>query len=153
MEEKDKDRLETERFLDSLLEFVSDCSDQTTEDLKAELRKDGINTDQLVRNVKSIVASKINESRLGWQKEAQEKAQKVLGKMAAAAAKAGELLSRNEILERIRLLVAAHGPELSLEHRKLESMTEDDLRNALKDLEELIALKEREHKRDPEKDG
>lgn len=153
MEEKDRDRLEAERFLDNLFEFLSDCSDETTEELKAELQEEGIDTSRLVRNVRSIVDSKIAESRLGWQKEAQEKAQQVLGKMAAAATQAGELLSRSELLERIRSLVAVHGPELSLEHRKLESMTDDDLRNALQDLEELIAVREHEHKPDPEQDS
>lgn len=152
MEEKDRDRLEAERFLDNLLEFLSDCSDETTEDLEAELRQDGIDTDSLIRNVRNIVESKLTESRLGWQKGAKEKAQQVLGKMTTVATRTGELLSRKELQERIRSLVAAHGPQLSLEHRKLESMTDDDLRNALQDLEALVSLKELEHKPDPEQD-
>jgi len=150
---KNKDFLEAQRFFDNFAEFVSDCSDQSTEELERELQQEGVDTNRLFQNVQSIVNAKLAEARLGWQKEAQERAQKVFGKMAKAAAKTGELLSRNQILERIRSLVAVHGPELSLEHRKLESMTEDDLRNALQDLEELVALREREHERDSEQDG
>lgn len=139
--EKDKDLLEAQRFFDNLAEFVSDCSDQSTEELERELQQEGIDTDRLVQNVRGIVDTKLAEARLGWQREAKEKTQRIMEKLAAIPEKVTEVLSKADIIRRIQSLIEIHGCQASVEYRNLQTMTDEDLHMTLKDLEELVALK------------
>jgi formate-dependent nitrite reductase cytochrome c552 subunit len=140
--DKDKDLLEAQRFFDNFAEFVSDCSDQSTEELERELQQEGVDTDRLVQNVQSIVNAKIAEARLGWQEEAKLKTQQVMEKLAAIPERVADVLSRADLIKRIQSLIEIHGSQASLEYRNFQTMTDEDLQATLKDLEELIVLRD-----------
>ena len=139
--DKDKDLLEAQRFFDNFAEFVSDCSDQSTEELERELQQEGVDTDRLFQNVQGIVNAKLAEARLSWQKEAKLKAKQVMEKLAAIPEKVTDVLSRTDLIKRIQSLIETHGRQASLEYRNFQTMTDEDLRATLKDLEELMVLK------------
>lgn len=136
----DKDKRESQRFFDHLVEFVSDCSEQSTEELERELRQDGIDTDALVKSVESLVDTQLNQARLSWQAEAREKSQQVIEKLAAIPEKVRTTLTRAELVECIQSLITVHGYQVSWEHRNLETLTDEDLQATLENLEELITL-------------
>jgi len=135
-------------FFDSLEKFLAHTADQSTEELELELQEEGVDTQRLVGRVRSIVDKKLNEARLDWQKEAEEKRRNALDSLAATAGKAWHALSRGEIMARIQELIGSHGQELSLEYRNLDAMTEDDLRNTLIELEALVDHKTADSEKD-----
>ncbi len=139
--EKDKDLLEAQRFFDNFSEFVSDCSGQSTEELERELQQEGVDTDRLLQNVQGIVNAKLAAARLSWQEEAKLKTQQVMEKLDAIPEKVTAVLSRADLIKRIQSLVEIHGRQASLEYRNFQAMTDEDLQATLKDLEELIDLK------------
>ncbi|MGA2223912.1 MAG: hypothetical protein ABSH41_05660 [Syntrophobacteraceae bacterium] len=135
MENKTKDARD---FFDTLEEFLGHTADQSTEELARELQEDGVDTAKLVGQVRSIVSSKLDEVRLGWQKEAEEKRKNAL--VALAATKITEALSKDEIIARIqRIIGSIQGQELSVEYRNVDfdAMTEEDLLDTLIQLETL----------------
>lgn len=46
-------------FLDNLVEFISESEDQTTEEIKEELREEGIDPDSLIDKINKTISKHI----------------------------------------------------------------------------------------------
>ena len=49
------------QFLDSLIEFISDSSDQSTEEIVTELRQGGLKIDLLIERIKGLVKKHLSK--------------------------------------------------------------------------------------------
>lgn len=129
---------EAGEFVDHFIEFISDCSDLSDEELEVELKQDGVHIDDLVENVQRMVNNVVDGSRLAWQKEAgasrSVNVKRFVGKTVEMVR-----LSKNELLDRIRAIVSAQDPDFSFAHRnlRLEDMSEEELREILNEYEQL----------------
>ena len=140
--------LEADQFFGNLFEFISDCSDQSTAELKSELEREGIDINKVIKNAKQIVNRKLTEERLDWQERARERRESILNKVSTMASAIKGELSKSQLIDRIRELSQTTNSDVSLAYRNLEEMTEDDLRDALKELEILTALENQESQED-----
>ncbi|MGA1824393.1 MAG: hypothetical protein ACMUIP_06980 [bacterium] len=138
------------RFFDNLIEFLSDCDGQSTDELKNEIEESGIKVGPLLKNAKLIIEKNLTRERLRWQEQAKKKQEAFLNKISSIPSNAIAQLSKSQLIERIRNLVPVDGGDFSIAYRNLEEMTEDDLRNALEELEKITALEKHQWPEDEE---
>lgn len=130
-------------FLNRLAELLTSVPDRSLEELKEDLRSQGIDPEAVVERVQRLVETRLNEYRLKWQKQAKrerlailERLRDVTAKLPAARSELERLL--DEILSglwgsRAQVYAQAY-------FRKLEQVTDNDLRSLLEDIERLKLL-------------
>lgn len=142
MEKRRKPASESLRALhEFLLGPEEDIRDVPLESIKAELKKEGIDTDPMVREIrKRLVHARGAET---LEKARAEKAG-FLSKLAEASAAVGETFkrTRDETKARIEELLQQQPAHAGVYFRKLEHATDEDLERLLKDLETTEALDE-----------
>lgn len=124
------------------LDFMADSLANNTpldiDDLKQELIESGLNPNKAIARVREIVKRKQKELRLAWQKEAIEKRSLFFARLKPVA---GTLPNTIEGLRnRIKALLSggeALEPQLQASFRKLESMSDEELKTMLEDMELL----------------
>lgn len=134
---KDKQYREAEEFLDHVIEFISDCGDSSNEELDAELKKCGVPIENLIKSVQQLVGGSLEESRLAWQAEAEQKRKKNLKKFSEKVVDLTRL-SKGKLIERFREIAYADN-DFSFAYRNLriEDMSEAELRDILHQYEQL----------------
>ena len=106
--------------------------------------------EKIIRRVRQLVAHKFEEHRLAWRSKAKKERLAALQQVQNIKPDLTSLeLIRNKINELLRL---PHGEKAGLQlqayHRKLETVTENDLKGILKDLEYLKLLDDSSSKTD-----
>ena len=124
-----------------LLEPEDDVRAVPLEKIKAELRREGIDTDPLVREIRKRLAGARGAETL---KKARAEKAGLLSKLAERTAAVGEAVrrTRDETLAEIGALLQRHPALAGVKFRKLEHATDKDLEHLLKDLETAAALDE-----------
>lgn len=124
-----------------LLEPEEDVRAVPLEKIKAELKREGIDTDPLVRDIRKRLARARGAEML--QKARTERAG-LLSKLAATSATMAEAVkrTRDETIARISELLQRQPAHAGVYFRKLEHATDEDLERLLKDLETTEALDE-----------
>ena len=138
----DKEPKTPSEFLDRLGEFFMERPEETTEELRARLRDQGVDPDQVIARVRQLVDAKAKEARLAWREKAQQE------RFAASQLLEGVRLSgkwtREQLIERIReFLAASAGATLAnaqAHFRNFERLTDNDLRSLIEDFERTAAL-------------
>lgn len=122
-----------------LLEPEEDVRAIPLEKIKAELKKEGIDTDPLVRDIRKRLAHARGVEML---EKARAEREGLLSKLARASAAAGEAVkrTRDETIARISALLLQQPARAGVYFRKLEHATDDDLERLLEDLETAEAL-------------
>lgn len=131
-------------FLDGLIELLTDLPERTIEELEEDLREEGIYDEEFVHRVQDLVKTKLEEHRLAWLESARQEMSATLEKLSEAqpSSSPGTL---EELKEKITLILSGRfGEEASkythIHFRKLDKVTENDLRSLLDDLESLDLL-------------
>lgn len=133
-------------FLDNLTEFFINCDEGLSkEELKEELREEGINPEDLISRVNQFVKSKLKEVKGAWKKAAHEKRKSLLEQMSFAKYEIPKSLS--ELKGKIKeMLSGVYGNEIQghaqAYFRNFEEITEEDLRSFYEDLMKLKSLEE-----------
>lgn len=137
-ESQDKKYREAEEFVDHFIEFISDCSDLSDEELDTELNRQGIPIKELIGNVQQIVDDAVESSRLAWQEEARSARELNIKRFSK---KTMELVSlgKKDLIDRICAIASAKEPDFLFAHRNLnlEDMSEEELRDILTEYEQL----------------
>lgn len=137
-------------FLDKTTEFLTKEDDRDLEEVKKDLLAEGIDPDRTIQRVRQLVAQKIEEYRLAWRSKARQERLAALQQIRNVKPEITSLeIIRNKINE---LLRHAHGKKAELQlqtyYRKLDTVTENDLKGILKDLESLKLLENSSSKND-----
>ncbi len=139
---KEKEPRTASEFLDRLSEFLTDRPEESAEELRERLRNEGVDPDRVTERIRQLVATRSKEIRLGWQEKARQEREAAAERLKDVRGVGGQ--SRREIIERIRaMLTGQAGPRPALGQayfRKIEEMTENDLRSLLDDLERAQRL-------------
>jgi DNA-binding transcriptional MerR regulator len=149
MEEK-KDPKFVSQFLDKLAEFLADQEDLSIDEIKEDLRIEGIDPGKVSENISKLVAKKLDEHRLSWQSKAREERLTALQKIEKVKTEAKD---SRQILDKIsKILFGKYGSQpqtyAQAYFRKLSQITEKDLRSLLEDLERLKLLRDASNKKD-----
>ncbi len=140
----DKNRgQDVSEFLDHLTEFLTSTPERTMDELKEELRAEGIDPEAVIKKTHQLVDKKIEEFVDSWQEKAQR--ERIAAQKRIESVKTKAFLSPEQVREKI---FTFFGGELSSKQqeyahayfRKLEKITEKDLRTLLEDLERLKYL-------------
>ena len=137
-------------FLDKTTEFLTEEDDRDLEEIKKDLLAEGIDPERIIQRVRQLVAQRFEEHRLAWRSKAREERLAALQQVQNVKPDLTSLeIVRNKINELLRL---PHGgkaeSQLQTYHRKLETVTENDLKGILKDLECLKLLDDSSSKTD-----
>lgn len=62
----------TSDFLDLVADFLADSSDESIEEVEADLHAEGIDPEEVADTIEQLVQTKLNEYRLKWRAEAQQ---------------------------------------------------------------------------------
>ena len=148
MEEK-KDPKFVSKFLDSLTEFLANQEDISIDEVKEDLRTEGIDPGKVSEKVRQLVEKKLDEQRLSWQLKAREERLAALQKIEKVKTEAKD---SQQILDKIsKILFGTYGshPQTYAQayFRKLSQITEKDLRSLLEDLERLKLLRDVSNKK------
>lgn len=145
MNPKEKRRIANtaSEYLDNLTDFLTNCEGLSKEDLKEELRTEGIDPDELILKVNQLVKTKLKEAKGAWREKAHIKREALLKQMKQAKYNIPESLS--ELKEKIKEMISGtYGGEIQnyaqAYFRNLEEITEEDLRTFYEDLMKLKFL-------------
>jgi len=131
---KEDKRKESLVFLDSLTDALGRSEDQSLEEVKNDLRDEGIDVEASMERLMSSVKDISMEARRKQLDLAKEKRDEIESKYPDFIGKFSKL-TREEILSRIQEIGSSFGLEASVAYRDLESKDIDDLRSLLEDLE------------------
>jgi sugar-specific transcriptional regulator TrmB len=132
-------------YLDNLTDFFICLEGVSQEELKEELRSEGIDPDELISKVNQLVKSKLKEAKGAWREKGRVKRETLLKQMEQAKYKIPESLS--ELKENIKeMLSGTYGGKFQnyaqAYFRNLEEITEEDLRTFYEDLMKLKFLED-----------
>lgn len=124
-----------------LLEPEEDVRAVPLEKIKAELKREGIDTDPLVREIRKRLAHARGAETL---ERARAEMSTLLSRLSATPAAVGEAVkrTRDETLALIKELSQRHPALAGVKFRKLEHATDEDLERLLKDMEATVTLDE-----------
>lgn len=131
-------------FLDNLIEFFINCEDMSKEELEQELREAGINVENLLTKVQTLVEKKLKTERIKQAKEKQKVLLKQMDSVVFDIPKTSMEL-KERIIEMFKRPFAQDYAQAYF--RKLEGLTENDLISIYKDLKKLESL-EKQSKKD-----
>jgi len=125
-------------FIECFCNFMSDPENLNQEDIKYELEEIGVDTNKLTNRALEIVKKGSKKRRLKWQSKARESRIKIEKIIKSKKAKGVEQDIKNKFME---ILSGKHGaPAKSFAEayfRKMESLSENDLKSILEDMENL----------------
>jgi hypothetical protein len=137
---KRKGRNEASVFLDNLSEFLGATEGQDLNDVKSELREEGIDVDAFVTKVKKVITHKSSEAKRSWMAKAKEghaAALEKMNKIVLDIPKDAEALR-----EKVRQLISGRQPAGAY-FRNYKDMPYDDLKKLYEDYMRLEHLKEK----------
>jgi len=138
---KKKGRNEASVFLDNLSEFLGATEGQDLNDIKSELREEGIDVDAFVNKAKEEIAQKSSEAKRSWiakAKAGHAVALERINKIVLDIPKDAEALRGN-----VRRLISGR-QTAGAYFRNYKDMSYDDLKKLYEDYMRLEHLKEKE---------
>jgi len=123
-------------FLNNLFESLGDSSDKSTDDIKEEMRADGIDPDAAVQRLMGVVKQASADSRRSALDQARKERLKQQDSIKKTVGKFKDW-SREQLMDRIRGLAGEGGLQAEASYRELGNQTDDNLRALLEDLEML----------------
>jgi hypothetical protein len=131
-----------------LLEPEEDIRAIPSEAIKAELKREGVDTDRMVREIRKRLAHARGVETL---EKARAKKAELLSKIVEIPAAIGESVrrTRDEVLTQIDDLLQRHPALVGVQFRKLEQTTDEDLERLLHDLEIAAAMDEGDDQKQP----
>jgi ABC-type phosphate transport system auxiliary subunit len=130
-------------FTECFYEFMSDPENLTQDELRAELTDMGIYTDKLEKRITEIVKKGSAERRLAWLRRARERRGEIEKKLDSMQLAGISVDLKNKIK---KILAGSHGQvALSIVEayfRKIDSLSEKDLKSMIEDIERLNYLEE-----------
>ena len=136
-------------ILDALTDALGRSEDKSVEEIKDELREEGVDVDSALTRLKKIqqsismeakrsILDSAMEKRLEFEKKRPDILDKFIG------------WTREQLLERFNELIQLSDFDVGMAHRDLESKETEDLRSILEDLELAYYRQELEKDRDDE---
>lgn len=142
-----KDGKNRKSFIECFFNFLSDPENLTQEEIRSELKNQGIDTDKLEKRVEEIVRKGSEERRLAWLKKARKRRAEIEKILDSKQIAAGSKDLKNKIKE---ILEGRYGQAAfsfaESYFRKKESLSEEDLKSLIEDIERLELLKEQNKK-------
>jgi hypothetical protein len=126
-------------LLNNLFESLGDSSDMSTDEVKEDLRSDGVDPNKALLRLMGVVKQASADSKRAALDIAREKRLKQQGGIKNIFGKY-KSLSRDQLLDKINALVGGSGLPVAASYRELEKQTDDNLRALLEDLEMLKRL-------------
>lgn len=141
--DKRKGRSEASIFLDNLSEFLGNSEGQDLNDIKTELREEGIDVDAFVTKVKGMITAKSSEAKRSWIMEAKAGRAAALEKMKRC--KPDIPKDAATLLEKLQQIIAGgESRELAgVYFRNLKDMPYEDLKKLYEDYLKLQHLKKK----------
>lgn len=121
-------------FIEAFTDAIGDSTDLSMEEIREELKRDGIDLDESVRNLISFIDVCVMDAKREELDRAAE-AMKVEELKNDKLKNKNSALSKDELLERIKRLIDTPKAQISFAYRRLEGKTEEDLISILEDLE------------------
>jgi uncharacterized protein (DUF2461 family) len=115
----------------------------STDDIKEELRADGVEPDEALQRLMRVVTQASADSRKSALDRAREKRLKEQDRVKKTIGKFKDW-TREQLLDKIRTLSGEHGLQAAASYRELGEQTEDNLRALLEDLEMLQRQKSKD---------
>lgn len=138
---KKRGRSEASIFLDNLSEFLGETEGQDLDDIKNELREEGIDVDAFVNKAKKVIAQKSSEAKRSWITKAKAGHAAALKKMDAIILDIPDNVAA--LREKIKQLVSGKQPAGAY-FRNYKDMPYDDLKKLYEDYMKLEHLKDNE---------
>ena len=140
---KKRGRGEASDFLDNLSEFQGDSEGQDINDLKRELREEGIAIDAFVTSVKDMIAVKSSEAKRSWMAQAKAGRAAALEKMKEC--EPDHPADYSALIEKIKQIInGGENRELAGAYfRNLKDMPYEDLKKLYGDYLKLQHLKKK----------
>jgi methanogenic corrinoid protein MtbC1 len=138
-----KGRSEASVFLDNLSEFLGDSEMQDLNDLKSEIREEGVDIDAFITKVKGMIVVKSTEAKRSWITKAKAGRVAALEKMKECKPDIPE--DAPALIEKIKKIIAGGGSgELAgVYFRNLKDMPYEDLKKLCEDYLRLQHLKKK----------
>ncbi len=139
---ENKDPKFISEFLDRLTCFLTSEDNRTMDEVREDLKAEGIDPDRVIEKGRKLVAKKLDERRLSWQAKAREERLSALKRTETVEAAP---MGGDELQEKIKaILSGVHGRQTQqfaqAYFRKLDKVTEKDMKSFLQDLERLRIL-------------
>ncbi len=136
-----KDPKFVSEFLDRLTCFLTSEDNRTMDEVKEDLKAEGIDPDRVIERGRKLVAKKVDERRLSWQAKAREERLSAL----KSTEKVEGTMGGGELQEQIKAILSGmHGRQTQqfaqAYFRKLDKVTEKDMKSFLDDLQRLKML-------------
>jgi len=134
-------------MIDNIFAFLERDDHLNDEELREELREEGVDPDKLVSKGKLLVEAKLKEARHEWKKIAREKIASFKENIGLISYN-DQALPSSELADRIKSLLGRIYGETIPSHalayfRNLNEMTDDELMSIYKDLQTLEQLKQK----------
>lgn len=141
--DKRKGRSEASIFLDNLSEFLGAAEGQDLNEIKSELREEGIDVEAFVTKVKGMIAVKSAEAKRSWLEEAKVGRAAALEKMKGY--KPDSPKDPATLIEKVKQIIAGgESRELAgVYFRNLKDMPYEDLKKLYEDYLKLQYLKKK----------
>ena len=135
-------------FLDRLTDFLGDSEGQSKEDVKAELRREGIEIDDMTNNVKTMINQKIGEMKRQWISDAPKLRSKLLKQIESH--KDDITADMSKIKEKINEImgVGEYREQANAFFRNFNELPDEEVRQLYRDFMNLIDLQKNDSKDD-----
>ncbi len=121
-------------FLDALTDATGESENQTPEEIKQELRDDGVEVDGMIDRLLNSVEN-ISMKAKRQQLETAKHSRLQFEKNKPSLLNQFKDWTKEQVMERIRELADSPEKEVAFAYRELENKSDDDLRAILEDLE------------------
>lgn len=139
-ERKKKELQKADRFFEKLVEFASDCGGQSDDELKRELKNDGIDIDGLIARVQATVRKNLEQEQLQWQEKARQEQQAMIERHRSMSWGAIVAMTREQIISAIQNLLKSVEGEFSVAYRNIDTIEDQSLEELRETLKDLITL-------------
>ena len=128
------DKEKSMKTLDALTEFLGSSEEQSTEEIKAELRREGMDVDAALARLKDAQQRIAMAARRSALDTAREKRLELENKGNDFIGKFRDW-SREKIIDRIKEFSEEGGLQVDFAYRELESIGDEEIESLLEDLE------------------
>ena len=131
---KEDKREDSKFFIDALTDALGRSDEQSIEDVKNELREEGIDVEETMKKLITMVKNTSMAARRKQLDIAKEERHKMESKKSNIISKFDKW-ARDKILSRIKEISSIQGIDVSVAYRDLDSRNTDDLKALLEDME------------------
>jgi len=137
-----KEATESMRFLDRLTDFLGTSEEQTKEEVKAELREQGINIDNMLVQAKEMINQTIAAKKMQWHQDAPRIREEMRKQIEADNVQVPDDIQtiKGKIKEWLGL--GEQRQEALVFFRNFDKLNDDDLRQLYKEYMHLLGLKD-----------